>query len=76
MLFYVSSSSLTAINEFVVVKPLLGSKTVNDVIQFLDELIPMSNAFPETLRMIKNTITLSMATNYLICKMDESTSKK
>ncbi|CAF5043432.1 unnamed protein product, partial [Rotaria sp. Silwood1] len=49
------------LNEFVVIKPLLESKTVNDVIQFLDELIPMSNAFPETLRMIKNTITLSIS---------------
>jgi hypothetical protein len=40
---------------------MLKSKTMNDVIQFLNELIPMSSAFPQTLRMIKNAITLPIS---------------
>lgn len=48
-------------NEFVVIKPMLESKRINDVFEFLSELIPMANAFPETLRMIKNGITMPVS---------------
>ncbi len=37
---------------------MLQSKTINDVIEFLNELLPLSNAFPQTLRMIKDAITM------------------
>ena len=32
-------------NEFIVIKPMLQSKNIHDVIEFLNELIPISNAF-------------------------------
>ena len=34
------------------------SKTINNVIEVLNEIIPLSNAFPQTLRMIKSAIIM------------------
>ncbi|CAF4010939.1 unnamed protein product [Rotaria sp. Silwood1] len=48
-------------NEFIVIKTMLMSKTINNVIQFLNELIPFSTAFPQTLRMIKSAITMPIS---------------
>ncbi|CAF1263221.1 unnamed protein product [Adineta ricciae] len=48
-------------NEFLVIKPMLQSKSITDVISFLNELIPLSGAFPQTLRMIKNAITMPIS---------------
>ncbi|CAF4787549.1 unnamed protein product, partial [Rotaria sp. Silwood2] len=45
-------------NEFVVIKPMLESKKVNNIIQLFNELISMSDAFPQTLKMIKNAVTM------------------
>ena len=40
---------------------MLESKKINDVIQFFNELIPMSDAFPQTLKMITNAITMPIS---------------
>lgn len=48
-------------NEFVVIKPMLQSKTIINVIDFLNELIPFSSAFPETFRMVKSAITMPIS---------------
>lgn len=48
-------------NEFLVIKPILESKKIDDVIQLFNELIPMSNAFPQTLKMITNAITMPIS---------------
>ena len=48
-------------NEFVVIKPLIQSKTITNVIDFLNELIPLREAFPQTMRMIKNAITMPVS---------------
>ena len=48
-------------NEFVVIKPMLQSKTIVDVVVFLNELIPLSSAFPETFRMAKSAITMPVS---------------
>ena len=48
-------------NEFLVIKPMLGSKKVDDVIRLFSELIPMSGAFPQTLKMITNAITMPIS---------------
>ena len=45
-------------NEFIVIKAMLKSKTITDVIAFLNELLPLSNAFPQTLQMIRGAITM------------------
>ncbi|CAF1082444.1 unnamed protein product [Didymodactylos carnosus] len=55
----VNSSALK--NEFIVIKSILMRKTINDVIQFLNELVPFSTAFPQTLRMIKSAITMPIS---------------
>ncbi|CAF5156169.1 unnamed protein product [Rotaria sp. Silwood1] len=48
-------------NEFLVIKPMLESKKVNNVIQLFNELISMSDAFPQTLKMIKNAVTMPIS---------------
>ena len=48
-------------NEFIVLKPMLQSKTITDVIDLLNELIPLSSAFPQTFRMIKSAITMPVS---------------
>ena len=40
---------------------MVQSKTIADVVQFLNELIPFSDAFPQTIRMIKNSITMPIS---------------
>jgi hypothetical protein len=55
----VDSSALK--NEFAVIKSMFQSKTINDVIQFLKELIPYSTAFPQTLLMVKSAITMPIS---------------
>ncbi len=55
----VDSSALK--NEFIVIKPMLESRTINNIIEFLNELLPFSGAFPQTLRMIKNAITMPVS---------------
>ena len=48
-------------NELVVIKPMLQSKTIINVIDFLNELNPFSSAFPETLRMVKSAIPMPVS---------------
>ncbi|CAF1338639.1 unnamed protein product, partial [Rotaria sordida] len=45
-------------NKFIVIKSMLQSKTINDVIEFLNELLQLSSAFPQTLQMIKSATTM------------------
>jgi len=58
---HIDADSSALKNEFIVIKPMLQSKTINDVIEFLNELLPLANAFPQTLRMIKNAITMPIS---------------
>jgi hypothetical protein len=37
------------------------SKKIDDVIQFLKELIPYSTAFPQTILMVKNAMTMPVS---------------
>ncbi len=53
---HIDTDSSALKNEFIIIKPMLQSKPINEVIEFLNELLPLSNAFPQTLRMIKNAI--------------------
>ncbi|CAM2727046.1 unnamed protein product [Rotaria socialis] len=55
----IDSSALK--NEFIVIKSMFMSTTINDVIQFLNELIPFSTAFQQTLRMIKSSIAMPIS---------------
>ena len=48
-------------NEFIVIKFMIRSKTITDVIQFLNELIPFRTAFPQTLAMIRSAITMPIS---------------
>ena len=48
-------------NEFIVIKAMLKSKTITDVIAFLNELLPLSNAFPQSLQMIRAAITMPIS---------------
>jgi hAT family C-terminal dimerisation region len=48
-------------NEFMVLKPLLESKAINNVMNFLNELIPLSQAFPQTIKMITNALTMPIS---------------
>ena len=48
-------------NELIVIKSMVQSKTIADVVPFLNELIPFSDAFPQTIRMIKNSITMPIS---------------
>jgi hypothetical protein len=53
---HIDTDSSALKNEFIIIKSMLQSKTINEVIEFLNELLSLSNAFPQTLRMIKNAI--------------------
>ena len=55
----VDSSALK--NEFNVIKSMIKSKTINDIIQFLNELLPFLSAFPQTIKMISNAITMPIS---------------
>ena len=48
-------------NERIVIKSMVQSTTITDVVQYLNELIPFSDAFPQTIRMIKNSITMPIS---------------
>ena len=48
-------------NELIVLKSMVQSKKIADVVQFLNELLPFSDAFPQTIRMIKNSITMPIS---------------
>ncbi|CAF1584760.1 unnamed protein product [Rotaria sp. Silwood1] len=48
-------------NEFMVIKPMIKSKSTSDVIEFLNELLPVASAFPTTIRMIKASITMPIS---------------
>ena len=48
-------------NERIVIKSMVQSTTIADVVQFLNELIPFSDAFPQTIRMIENSITMPIS---------------
>ena len=37
-------------NDFNVIKSMIKSKTINDIIQFLNELLPLLFAFPQTIK--------------------------
>jgi len=55
--FHIGGDSSALKNEFLVIKPVLESEKVNNVIELYNELISMSDAFPQTLKMITNAIT-------------------
>ena len=48
-------------NEFIVIESLIQSKKITDVISFLNELIPLAVAFPQTITMIKSAITMPVS---------------
>ncbi|CAM4971091.1 unnamed protein product [Rotaria socialis] len=48
--FHIGGDSSALKNEFLVIKPMLQSKKVNNVIELYNELISMSDAFPQTLK--------------------------
>ena len=48
-------------NEFIVIQPLIQSKKITDVIGFLNELTPLSSAFPQTIKMIKGAVTMPVS---------------
>lgn len=48
-------------NEFAIIKSMFKSKKVDDVIEFLKELIPYSTAFPQTVSMVKNAMTMPIS---------------
>ncbi|CAM4917089.1 unnamed protein product [Rotaria socialis] len=59
--FHIGGDSSALKNEFLVIKPMLQSKKVNNVIELYNELISMSDAFPQTLKMITNAITMPIS---------------
>jgi hypothetical protein len=59
---HIDTDSNALKNEFIIIECMLQSKATNEVIEFLNELVPLSNAFPQTLRMIKNVITKPIST--------------
>ena len=48
-------------NEFAVIKSMLRSKKVNDIIHFVNELKGLYDAFPQTVKMIKSAITMPIS---------------
>ncbi|CAF1206118.1 unnamed protein product, partial [Didymodactylos carnosus] len=58
---HIGADSSALKNEFTVIKSMLMPKTIIDVIQFLNELVRFSTAFPQTLRMIKSGITMPIS---------------
>jgi hypothetical protein len=58
---YVTVDSSTLKNEFNVIKSMIESKTVDDIIQFLNELLSFSSAFLQTIEMISNAITMPIS---------------
>lgn len=48
-------------NEFMVLKALLETKPVHNVIDLLQELVPLSQAFPQTMKMITNAFTMPIS---------------
>jgi len=48
-------------NEFTVIKSIIQSKTINDIIGFLNEILSFSKSFPQTLQMIKGAITMPIS---------------
>lgn len=48
-------------NEFMVIKPMIKNKPITNVIEFLNELLPMAGAFPNTIRMIKAAVTMPIS---------------
>lgn len=59
--FHVGVDSNALKNEFLVIKPMLESKKVNDVIELFNELKPLSDAFPQTLKMIVGAVTMPIS---------------
>ena len=55
----ISGDSNALKNEFLVIKPMLESKKTKDVIQLLNELKPLSDAFP--LKVIAGTMTMPIS---------------
>ncbi|CAF1440621.1 unnamed protein product, partial [Didymodactylos carnosus] len=55
----VDSSALK--NEFNVIKSWIESKKVSDIIKFLNKLLPLSFAFPQTIKMISSATTISVS---------------
>ena len=58
---HIDTDSNAPKNEFVVIKSMLQSKTVADVIEFLNELIPLSTAILQTLQTTKSPITMPIS---------------
>jgi hypothetical protein len=48
-------------NEFLVIKSMIKNKSITNIIEFLNELLPISAAFPHTIRMIKAAITMPVS---------------
>ncbi|CAF1489191.1 unnamed protein product, partial [Didymodactylos carnosus] len=58
---HISADSNALKNELIVIKPMVQSKQINDVVQFLNELVPFADAFPQTMKMITNSITMPIS---------------
>ncbi len=48
-------------NEFMVIKPMIQNKSISNVIEFLNELLPLAGAFLNTIQMIKSAITMPIS---------------
>ena len=59
--YHIDADSSALKNEFTVIKAMLQSKTINDVIDFLNELLPLSNTFTQTLQMVKDAIMMPIS---------------
>jgi len=55
-------------NEFMVIKLVIKSKSISNVIELLNELMPIGGAFPNTIRMIKAAITMPIS--QVTCKIN------
>jgi hypothetical protein len=58
---HIGADSNALKNELIVIKPMVQSKQINDVVQFLNELVPFAHAFPQTMKMITNSITMPIS---------------
>ena len=54
-------NSDTLKNEPFVIKSMIEPKTVKNVFEFSNKLIPMADAFPQTLRLIRNAATMPIS---------------
>ena len=72
---HIGGDSNALINEFLVIKPMLESKKTKDVIQLFNELKPLSDTFPQTLKMIADAMTMFMPISQVTCERSFSNMK-